>query len=558
MDVGDPLLAELSRLSLFALFKNHTPFVGRVARKNMAGGVHLTGWRGVRQRMTVSRRGSRLLVLMCLMVSIWTFSYATKFEKLDAQFEFRKLTMNSVNTVNLRIRNYAQILAGTAAHLGAQKTVDVRALENYVAGLDLARNAPGIVGFGFVAAAPMYDTADMARLLTAGPEQDRSFRSRNPATETLLWTYAMSGQEAGAFAGFSRMVQEEVRAALEFSRSSRETVLVRCAASPVSMVQQVELLLVHAIFTPASSEEGKAGRFVGWVVTPFSVSAILGEANEVLGSLYDLRVFHGALAEPEHALFDNTGAPLEQGMFQQNYSIEQFGSLWLLEFVSTPKFDAVYGSYFPYFLLVMGLIFTLFVHSALKAVAMRHRSLKLMAELRARQLGAREAENRSLLDSSVSVVMLLDEEGQITFANDGAASLFHTPRESFEGRAFTSFAKPAEGEKLSDLCNAQGLTPEGRQLMLDVQTNTWRTAEDAVQTTVLIRDATEQIKSRMEIEALHKRYDTALTGAGIGVFEIDRTTGKVEMSETWHKIMGTAQLERPFDRQRDFAARGPP
>lgn len=103
-----------------------------------------------------------------------------------------------------------------------------------------------------------------------------------------------------------------------------------------------------------------------------------------------------------------------------------------------------------------------------------------MAELRARQLGAREDENRALLDTSVSVVMVLDEDARITFANEGAATLFGMPREMFEGRDFASVILPHSGERVCDICNAGGLTPDGERLLLDVQTNTWRTADDAV------------------------------------------------------------------------------
>ena len=80
-----------------------------VTAKNQKGPRPIAGWRGFLQRMTVSWRGGRLLVVTCLMVSFGTFNYSIKFEQLQAQFEFRKLTLSSVGSISLQIGNSAQV-----------------------------------------------------------------------------------------------------------------------------------------------------------------------------------------------------------------------------------------------------------------------------------------------------------------------------------------------------------------------------------------------------------------------------------------------------------------
>ncbi len=538
-------------MSLFAIFTQIRGDPDSGARGTVPDGRHVAGWRGFRQRMTVSRRGSRLLVLICLLVSIWGFSYTTRFEQLHAQFQFRKLTMNGVGGINLRIRNYAQVLVGMSAYIATDSQVDVGKIETYMNGLNLEQNAPGLQGFAFIRAVPAQDITLIERATGSPQGMTLAFKSRDQGSETLIVTTFGPESEYGGLIGVDRLAEADVRDALDFARSSRETVLVRSKAMPA----KAELLMLQAVYAPSVAAGDTIHVFKGWVMAPFSVETILGGVTSEFGTLYDLNVYQGSLPEVEQALFLTPEEDVVEGHFRHNYTIEQYGSHWLLEFSSKPKFDRRYSSSFPYLLLGMGLAFTALVHSALRATAMRHRSLKLMAELRARQLGAREEENRALLDTSVSVVMVLNEKGQITFANEGAASLFGISQATFKGQNFESVVRMRSGERICDICNAEGMTSIGERLLLDVQTNTWRTAEGTVHKTVLIRDVTEQISSRRAIEALHQRYETALTGAGIGIFDIDRVTGKGELSETWHKIMGTDDLTPPFDWERDFLSR---
>jgi len=226
--------------------------------------------------------------------------------------------------------------------------------------------------------------------------------------------------------------------------------------------------------------------------------------------------------------------------------------MWTIRFVSTPAFDPAYTGFLSWMLLVVGLALTALVGLALRSAALRYRALRNLLELRKRQLGAREDENRALIETNVSVVMLLDAAGQIIFANDAAAALFGCPRAYFIGRSFAFFVALRECADEGGISNATGVLPDATVLFLDVQANLWRTADDVIQTIVSIRDVTGQINNRAEIEALHRRYDVALAGAGIGVFDINLRTGEAEMSDTSHKILETDALNEPFDHREHF------
>lgn len=511
-----------------------------------------------RQRLTVSRRVSQLVVLMCLLLSGILYNYAVKFEEMHARFEFGKLTNTSVGSIENRISSYAQMLTGTAAHLALTGEDGLATLEEYVNGLDLVKSYPGALGVGFVRAVPARDVPALERALSAQYGRAVEVRSGSAQTEKMILTHVAPSAGNAAAIGIDNSVDSVRRAALLDARAGGGTALSARLILVQDETRQAGFLMARGVFAgPWISEAPRdvKNRFMGWVVVPFIGSSVLADVTTNVGQDYEFSVFEGTVPDPAAVLFSSVEGPDQNGAFTTDHVIGLHGRSWLVRFASTPAFDAAYSSQLPNALLALGMLLTLFVALALKSTAQNSSALVNVANMRMKQLGAREAENRALLETNISVVVMLDGQGRITFANEAASVLFGCGRDAFEGRRFSDFVRPHGTKRADGMSNADGFLPSGEKLLLDVQTNTWRTAEDVTQTTVLIRDVTEQINARKMIEALHKRYDIALTGAGIGIFEIDIATGDAQMSETWHKIMGTDNLGVAFDHQRHFLSR---
>jgi PAS domain S-box-containing protein len=311
------------------------------------------------------------------------------------------------------------------------------------------------------------------------------------------------------------------------------------------------LWLAHPVYAPPSQTDS----FAGWVTTRIPLNSTGQEAPSALERQYTVAIFKGVLATPETLLFSDGSGALPTSAFAREYQADVNGVRMLFRYASTPAFEAMFFSPLPMILMLVGLLLTLTLGLTLRWTVQRHDALKRVADLRTRQLGASENENRAMLETEASIVMVLDDAGRIIFANEAAAKLFHCDHNGLVGQKFSTFVQTNTGKQTWDICNAQGVLPNGDPLMLDVHSNTWQAAEDVTKTTVLIRDVTEQIKSRIEIDAVRRRYDAALTGAGIGVFEIDTKTRQAQMSDTWHKIMGTDRLQRAFDNKKDFWSR---
>lgn len=513
--------------------------------------------RGFRARVMVSRRVGRLLVLTCLTLSIVLSGYAVKFAHLNAMFEFRKLTLSGVDSMQSRVADYAQVLTGTSAFIAAGDEIDANSFAKFVEGLNLADDFPGIMGVGFVRPTQVNDVPALEQSLSSTYGKAIHVQPTTPHGDKMIVTHMAPLQGNESVIGLDTGFEDGRRDALEYARDSGQTVLTSRVELVQDKAQQSGFLIYQPVYSAAVSSDnsGQQQMFLGWVVAPFLGRSVLTGLADELGQGYHLTVFEGAEARRENTLFASDPQAQESGALRRDYVVDLYGRKWMLSFTSTPRFDAAYASHLPKVLLLAGASLTLLLWLALRSTTERSILLKSVADRRGRQLDAREDENRTLLETSVLAVLTLDSDGRIVFANSAAITLFGGQLDTLIGAYFKDIVTLNTEAVSSATSNAMGRVAGGGQLMLDVQANTWRTADDATQTTVLIRDVTEQQNSQMEIEALHRRYNVALRGAGIGIFEVDVDSGHAEMSETWHQIMQTDHLDEPFSHQKHFLAR---
>lgn len=508
-------------LGLLAFLSGLKISTARTAGEQYAAHDTTSDQSGFRNGFMISRRASRLLVLTCFFLSIMLFIDARKIQTLQAQSKFRTITSASISQISVRMASYSQLLVGAAAHVAASGNPDADVLESYVSNLDLAENYPGIVFVDFITAKDGMNI---------------------PGQRTVS---DLSESQSGL--GNAR------QAALDRARQSKQTTLAPYAIVDINGRKSADFLLARAVF--AAVDTGQDEIFVGWVIAPFDAAMPIAGDDMRANSRYHLTAFSDASGAPDTTVYASGGSVAAQGRFGESYRVDLYGRVWLLQYISTPLFDAQYDSYIPQVLLASGLLLTALVSLALKSKTQYSRRLRTVAELRTRQLDARENENRALIESKVSVVVVVNSDGRITFANDAAATLFQCTRECFADVSFDAFVQLKTDHADVEFYNAIGFLPDDGRLLLDVQANAWRTEDGAEYRTIMIRDVTEQINARVSIERLHYRYNVALNGAGIGVFEIDTKGGKAEMSETWHRIMGTDQLDEPFEHRKHFTAR---
>lgn len=453
---------------------------------------------GLRRRLLAARRTPRLLALCCLTVTVVLFLNVLNFERGRAEVKFAFVTDASAQRMQMALERTGQAVLAIAAQAAMASEVKSADIEAYVESLGMAKNYPQIEEIRFI--------------------------------------------RAGVLPGAHGTV---TKVALARAAQTGGTVLSG------KLSAQDRFLLVRAVFAP-SKAPGARKPLLGWAVATFDAGEVLTGLPETGAPLFALTVTQASNGEVLASTQDVAAA--EQGT-RRRIVLSVLGETWLLDYAPAPRFLETYLTILPDAVLTGGLGLTLFLWGVLGSNARRSAALEQVAAQRNKMLQARDQENRALSETTVSVVLVLDGSGLITFANAAAAELFQCPREAFLGKPLAAFVWMRTDVDAHDLSNARGRLPNGTPLMLDLQSNSWRNAEGVENTTVLLRDVSAQYRGQCALEAMQQRYDTALTGARIGIFEIDLLTGDAQMSQTWHRILGTDTLDVPFNHQQHFMAR---
>jgi len=527
------------------------------------------------------RRVSVVTLLLCLTLSALTYHYAVKYVDLNTTLDFRKMSTAAQEEIKLKVIEYSQVLTATTAHMGShyEEAADdhghqngddhegeSESFEHFVAGLGLSQNFPGILGVGLVGYRPHNDAPTPQERLLNGLAHRNVGPVNRPATASMTIVDIAPLHRNQHMLGLNLGRDQYCRAALSAAHADRTTKLTNRLLLKNGEERLPGFFLVRAIYAPTVvSQTGEviSDHFLGWGAVPFSAESVTADLGQQLGRDYELTIFDGAFDEGfDSGLSNNANKVLQHeaenadsGRFEHVSQLEMFGQTWTLRFNSTSAFDAAHDSYLPTALLLIGLFVSFLIWLALRANMLRSSLLSSVAALRERQLGARRDENRTLLETNVLAIMTLDEQSHITFANSTALDLFGVTEEAMIFSSFDKFVSLHSEVGHGDIANAVGNGSDDDPLLLDVQTSTWRTEDDKVQTTALIRNVTEQVASLLELEVVQKRYDIALAGAGIGVFDVDLSNGMATVSVTSRQIMGASLDKEEFDQDRDFFSR---
>lgn len=501
------------------------------------------------------KRLELMLVAVCLLVTAALFAVSVSQTQQKAKSEFEHLSEEGVDALRYRMQTYLQALNGLAAFLSASEAVSETEFETYAETLDMDDLLIGINGVGFI---EPVRSEDMDYFLGRTRVYTRSDFAVHPQTE---------GPDhfiISRVAPLDRNI-ETLGLDITFEETRKETALRARETGMPQLTPRILLLQDETrqpgflLFRPLWRNEfvpergGMVrGAFHGWVYAPFVGHRLLAGLSPSQGRSYHLAVFDGQVADPDNLIFDSakqTGAVnTTAGKQVVSYTITNYGRPWTVVYTSTPVFDA----YFPYNaaigVLVAGLLLTGMLLFLIRSVRVRGDALTEVAELRARQVDAQEKANRAVVDNAVIPVFIMDGDGRILFANQAAHDCFGYPPQAMVDLYFDEMVSDLTNLSGGQIFNATGTRRDGQGLILDLQRNNWLTHENAARTTAIVRDMTREYRAIEETNELKARYDKALQGAQIGVFDIDLNTGKSEVSDTWRKIMSIpddAQLDDP-------------
>lgn len=500
----------------------------------------------------MSSRIEIILILICVALTASFYSISATKQTEVARAEFMRLTEDGVQALRTRMLNYLQSIKGTGAFLAASDNVTAADFEAYISKLDISEQLPGVGGIGLIMEVPDAALDEFVEEVRASGQPDFELRKLTDANTHFIIKY-ISPKAANAQAlGLDITFAAEPANAL---RTARDTDTPQMTP-PRELVQAGKptpgLVLYQPVFS-TGEEDGKSAQFLGWIQAVFSAESLLAGLTAGQGNSYQLHVVDGASSGNGRLIVDQRGNASAGGEYLLAYEMDLFGRSWTLNFSSTSNFDNVGRSRQPLTILIAGLAMTGLIISVLRILRQRANAMQNIADLRQRQIEAREEETRAVVQNAVISVLLLDVTDNVIFANEAAQRCFGYSEIELKNMEFSEIAR--EVSKPEENYNAIGRTKSGEAIELDLQMNRWSTSDGHGRTTVIISDLTAQNSAVRELRRSKTLFDMALQGSEIGVFDVDLTTGTSEVSETWCRIMGYGNSCNGMDTQKNFISR---
>lgn len=475
-----------------------------------------------------------LIAMICLGLTAGIAIAAEVVAQRRAESAYQSIVDDSRAAMLTRIESYMLGLNGLAAFYDASDDVTAGDWASYVAALDIDRTLPGVLGLGLVQPVDGPELVDMLDSVRAAGERELVVHPETGRAEKMIVRYIEPAPSNEAARGLDISFEETRRSAAVLARDTG----VAQMTGPIELVQRGGetwgALLLRPIYdiTPIpETVDARKAAHLGWVYAPFFMEEALSGLSASQGDLYGVTVSDGDQII-YHSGHDDTASH-----YVRSEDIPVYGRTWSVTWESSPAFDGLHHSPAPYIVLVTGFCTTMLLWFYLRTLATRETEINRLVDKKTRALSDRVQQNRAVIENSVFGVIHLDADGIVQSSNAASCNLLGLDKTALKGRRLADLIKPDNPEIDSAVPQMATALRNGELRNLEMQTNVWHRSNGKSVQSVLLRDVTEEIQSQKTIRAAEERWNLALQGAEIGVFDVDLTTNTSIVSDTWRRMM---------------------
>ncbi|KDB03884.1 hypothetical protein U879_10010 [Defluviimonas sp. 20V17] len=475
--------------------------------------------------------------------------------------QFTSLARDGAAALQARIEAYGFGLDAAGALLRASDRVTENDWRHFVDGLGLGAHLPGVEAFGYMGRVARAQLPNFVARARASGEPNFTVHPYPTLPAPTEWPRLIVRHIAPSalkprLLGLELGEDPQVRSVAMSACDDAELLLTPRLDpdSPAGRALGPSFMLLDPVFAPGlplRTETERRAALMGWTFAVFSAQQLTSELYGALGRDLHLALeLPGRPGAPNGTRIQVTGShdPLVRPAFHAEQSVWLFGQPWRLIWTSTEAYERGLHRLSPGLVLVAGLAFTVLLAVFLLSDAQREELIQETVDRKTREIGQRETETRSILDTALVNIALLDEDGRILVANDAVGRTFGYHGDQLQGMMLDNLMSGAteeyfgRSEDPNDTTGFRGLVHvaarTGEKLAMDVQIKPWLTADRARRYTVVMRNVSDRLRVEAQLRDTQHRLDIALQGAQIGVFDVDLTTGESIVSDTWRALLG--------------------
>tara|TARA_R110002124_G_scaffold63350_43_gene173554 strand:- start:19114 stop:22917 length:3804 start_codon:yes stop_codon:yes gene_type:complete len=517
------------------------------------------------------RAASIVALMIPLGITFYGWKWTEELAYERGSVAFAALASDSKQALLHRLDSYSQGLNGAAGLFEASDSVSAADWRAYVNALDIGQTLPGINGMGVI-----YDVSDQeldefaARMSAAGVEDLMVHPSGAGHSQHFIISYIEPLEPNLAARGLDISSENNRRAAAERARNTGLPNITRRLHLVQDEIQRAGFLLLrpfYAAVDPVDAPQQRAAAFEGWVYAPFVAERFMDELTSSQGDTLEIKVFDGAAADDALLIYSSlseTAAAVPT--YEITRTIAVMGQVWTIVWSSTDRFDDAVNNNEPLLVLLAGFLVSGLFAVFLLSYTRREETIRHQVLQKTREIAAREQENSAVVNTAVVGILLLDESGKVLSVNEAARDIFGLrPEEAVDmsisdllqikaGQTVAQMLEASISSKAAQTKPASGRHRHGKRLDLEFQLNPWTTEDGQTRYTAIVRDVTVQHQITLALEDAQARWRSALSGARIGVFDVNLVTGESIVSDTWLEMLGFTAADS-IDPQVEWRAR---
>ena len=518
-----------------------------------------------------------LVLVACLAVTLLVWDNAQQSVLQETQEDFDSRAHQAINSVEQRIKSYAQVLRGTEGMFSVFGKVGRSEFLTYVTALDIERSYPGMQGLGFVQIVPSEQKNKLIAAIrkegfteyTIRPEGMRDIYAPvifiEPFNESNRhdFGYDMFSDDANPLSRDSESGMR--RTAMERARDTGNVVL----SGKVQRLMkndphaQTSFLMYYPIYKHYSLHDTLAERranIIGWVYAPFHMEqmmdGILGEA----GSDVDIEVFDGDRMDEQSIMYDPDLSALDypelikdrerpESLFHTTSRVELAEHSWTVVVRSLDGFEMRLNSDKPRVIAFAGVGASLLL--ALLTWLLVYGRTRAMQD--AREITRSEERLAAVIDNAMDAVVEIDADGIVTGWNSQAGKIFGWSRDEAIGRALQEvnifpfngmghIAGTGHGPMLDSRIEMTAMRRDGCEFPIELAI-TRITVDGAYRFSSFIRDITERKQAEESLLLSEQRFRMVSEAAGEYLWEADAHMVYTYVSNRSEEVKGYSPEE---------------
>ncbi|MBO0662258.1 CHASE domain-containing protein [Jiella flava] len=519
-------------------------------------------WDAIWKKSPITRfRSASLLVLALPLTATfcaWKITSEIAYERNTTSFQ--ALAEDNLQALQHRLASYKQGLDAGAGLFRALDDVSRDEWRRFIGTLELDKTLKGINGIGVIRDVKRMDIPQFLADAKTDGVPNLKIHPQTSNDDLFVIEYIEPMPSNGDVIGLDIAFEANRYAAAIAARDTGKTTITG-KITFVNNHKNVGFLLLRPFYNhtmPLDKPQERRAAFRGWIYAPFVNERFFDGLTATQGQQLRLRVYDGEGKHPSSLIFDsnpNVGDS-PSATYSMSATTRVMQRHWTLEWDSLPTFDAAVANGEPKLVLAGGLIGTLLLGILLYSLARREEAIHEIVVKKTRELRARGSENRAIIDNAGIGFVVLDDSYHILSINEATCTILGCARRELIGRPVETLAELTDGEGFAidgdvrerwiafldapRLVSATGTaaSKSGSAILLDLQRNQWLAESGERRWTLILRDVTEERRTSNALKTSEKRWNHALQGANIGVFDLDLATNRSFVSETWKTMLG--------------------